>query len=467
VSGVYRLFSRYWTVPATLCVVVELVLTVGAFHLAYALRFWHEPAFFTSRLWLRAGVFALVLLACFYFNGLYDLRERRNLRHWVIAVSRTVVSASVVLWALYYATYNVLTPGRGVFLIALVLAVAMLVAWRVILAQVLLRRLFRERLIIVGDDDLSRDIARAILRQKHLGYEIVGFVSDDPSLQGVSLVNPRVIGSMADLPALNLRYGIQRIIVGQVDRRGKLDMDQLLLCKTSGVQVEEGVDCYERLTGRVFLRSCRLKSALVFSKGFVVSATILRLKRLLDVTAALVGLTAVLPLAVLAAVAVRLDSPGPIFFRQQRVGRHGRIFNLWKFRSMREDAESDGQARWATRDDPRVTRVGRVLRKTRLDEVPQLWNVLRGDMSLVGPRPERPEFVDELTRLDPMYRQRLVVRPGVTGWAQIQAPYAATVKESLEKLEYDFYYLRNLSIFLDLSILASTARTVVAARGAR
>src|SRR5436305_9009524 len=209
-----------------------------------------------------------------------------------------------------------------------------------------------------------------------------------------------------------------------------------------------------------------LKSWLIFTDGFVVSPGVLFGKRLLDLTAAGLGLLLAAPIMALVALAVRLDSPGPIFFRQERVGRGGRPFVLWKFRSMGQDAEAAG-ARWAVTDDPRVTRVGRFIRKTRLDELPQLWNVLVGDMSLVGPRPERDHFVQQLMAKNAFYEQRLVVRPGLTGWAQVKAPYASSFEESIEKLKYDLYYIKNISLFLDVSILLSTARIVLLGRGAR
>ncbi|HEV7516944.1 MAG TPA: exopolysaccharide biosynthesis polyprenyl glycosylphosphotransferase, partial [Thermoanaerobaculia bacterium] len=205
---------------------------------------------------------------------------------------------------------------------------------------------------------------------------------------------------------------------------------------------------------------------LIFSDGFVVSPGVLFGKRLLDLTAACVGLLLAAPLMALVALAVRLDSPGPVFFRQERVGRGRRPFTLWKFRSMAQDAEAGG-ARWAVVGDPRVTRVGRFIRKTRLDELPQLWNVLIGDMSLVGPRPEREHFVRQLMEKNSFYEQRLVVRPGLTGWAQVKAPYASSFEESIEKLKYDLYYIKNISLFLDVSILLSTARIVLLGRGAR
>jgi exopolysaccharide biosynthesis polyprenyl glycosylphosphotransferase len=296
---------------------------------------------------------------------------------------------------------------------------------------------------------------------------VVGFVADEPELQGKSLINPTVIGSVGQVAELALQHRVHRVVVGQQDRRGKIDLDGLLRCKTSGVPVEEGVEYYEKLTGKIMLESMNLRSQLVFSKGFVVSRGTLAAKRLADIVCAGLGCVLAAPIMLLVAILVRLDSRGPILFRQARVGRFAREFTMLKFRSMRVDAEADGSARWAQPDDPRITRLGRLLRRTRLDELPQLWSVLKGDMSLVGPRPERKPFVDQLAQVNPLYLQRLVVRPGLTGWSQIQAPYASTVEESLEKLKYDLYYVKNLSFSLDVTILASTARTVLLGRGSR
>jgi sugar transferase (PEP-CTERM system associated) len=355
--------------------------------------------------------------------------------------------------------------GRGVFALALVFGSAFVLAWRVLLGWILRSEGFAERVLIVGSDEKAIDIARETLSRKHLGYRVVGFLDDDPLLQGVSLINPRVIGTTAQACELALQHGATRVVVAALDYRGRLSMDALLKCKTNGIRVQEGSSYYEQITGKIMVEGLR-KSWLIFSDGFVVSRGTLFAKRLLDILAAGVGLVLALPFMILVALAVRLDSPGPVFFRQDRVGRGGREFTLWKFRSMRTDAEAGG-ARWAVQGDPRVTRVGRFIRKTRLDELPQLWNVLTGDMSLVGPRPERRMFVQQLKEVCPWYEQRLVVRPGLTGWAQIKAPYASSFEESIEKLKFDLYYIKNLSLFLDISILLSTARIVLLGRGAR
>ena len=230
--------------------------------------------------------------------------------------------------------------------------------------------------------------------------------------------------------------------------------------------VEAGSDFYERLTGKVSLEGLRIRSWLVFSKGYVVSRSTLLMKRILDVVVSALGLLLALPVILVTAIAIKVESKGPVLYRQERVGKGGVPFTILKFRSMRQDAEGEDGPTWATRADPRVTRIGQVLRRYRIDEIPQLWNVLIGDMSFVGPRPEREAFVAQLEQLSSLYHQRLVVRPGITGWAQINAPYAFTLEQSLEKLEYDLYYLKNLSIFLDLSIIASTLRIVLIGRGA-
>jgi len=461
-----RLFSRYWSVPAVMSLIVEGTLLYLAIPFATFLRLDVGPGTPPDRsiVLLETGAFLAVVLLSLYINGLYDFGERLSVRQLSIRLSRALFLAGVALCAIYFAVPRVLT-GRGIFLIAFVFVVLGIICWRVLLRQILKSDHFAERVLIVGSDQKAIDIARETLRRRHLGFRVVGFLDDDPALQGVSILNPRVIGTTQQARSLALQHGVTRVVVATLDFRGKVSMDSLLACKTSGIRVQEGAGYYEELTGKIMLEGLR-KSWLIFSDGFVVSRGVLFGKRLLDLTVASIGLFLAAPFMVLVALAVRFDSPGPILFRQERLGRGSKPFTLWKFRSMRTDAEKDGAA-WAVQDDPRVTSVGRFIRTTRLDELPQLWNVLVGDMSLVGPRPEREMFVKQLQEVCPWYEQRLVVRPGLTGWAQIKAPYASSFEESIEKLQFDLYYIKNLSIFLDLSILLSTARTVLLGRGAK
>jgi sugar transferase (PEP-CTERM system associated) len=461
-----RLFNRYWTLPAALSLLVEGALLLAAMPLATQLRLGAGRGMLPpgSTVLSNALTYMIIGLLCLYANGLYDFGERLPSRDLLIRLLRTFSILAVASWALYFLFPDVQT-GRGVFGLALAFGMSFVLAWRVVLRWILRSEGFAERVLVIGADQKAIDIARETLARKHLGYRVVGFLDDDPALQGVSILNPRVIGTTGQACELALQHGVTRVVVAAMDYRGRLSMDALLSCKTHGIRVQEGSSYYEQLTGKIMIEGLR-KSWLIFSEGFVVSRGALFSKRLLDILFAAVGLILALPFMLLVALAVRLDSPGPVFFRQERVGRGGRPFTLWKFRSMGTDAEAGG-ARWAVERDPRVTRVGRFIRKTRLDELPQLWNVLNGDMSLVGPRPERRMFVDQLKEQCPWYEQRLVVRPGLTGWAQVKAPYASTFEESIEKLKFDLYYIKNLSLFLDISILLSTARIVLLGRGAR
>ena len=461
-----HLFSRYWSVPAAISLWMEGILLAAAFLTATQIRLGLGPGSPPPIpiVIQETLAFMVVGLLSLYINGLYDFGERLTVRQLTVALLRAFTLGALALAAVFFVL-PAIQAGRGVFLIAFVFATVAVTAWRVILRWLLNTDRFAERVLIVGTDEKAIDIARETLSRKHLGFRVVGFLDDDPRLQGVSLLNPRVIGTTAQACDLARQHGVTRVVVAALDYRGRVSMDSLLECKTSGIRVQEGSSYYEQLTGKIMVEGLR-KSWLIFSDGFVVSRGVLFSKRLLDIAAASVGLILALPFMMLVAAAVKLDSPGPVFFSQERMGRGRRPFRVYKFRSMRTDAEKDGP-RWAQQEDPRVTRVGRFIRTTRLDELPQLWNVLIGDMSLVGPRPERELFVKQLLEVSPYYSQRLVVRPGLTGWAQIKAPYASSFEESIEKLKYDLYYIKNMSLFLDISILLSTARIVLLGRGAR
>jgi sugar transferase (PEP-CTERM system associated) len=302
-------------------------------------------------------------------------------------------------------------------------------------------------------------------RRQELGVEIVGFVDPDPARVGAPVINPGVIGTIEDIPSIVRSRGVDRVVVSLADARGKLPMDKLLEMKLDGVSFDHLASVYEELTGKIAVENLR-PSWLIFSSGFRKSRLVHSAKRALDVAAALVGLVLAAPIMAIVAIVVKLTSDGPALYRQQRVGVQGRVFNVVKFRSMRQDAEAATGAVWASKNDRRITAAGRFLRRTRLDELPQLWNVLIGDMSLVGPRPERPEFVRQLTEQIPFYGQRHVIRPGLTGWAQVRYTYGSSVEDAMEKLQYDLYYIKNLSIPLDLFVIFSTVKTVILRRGA-
>jgi sugar transferase (PEP-CTERM system associated) len=312
--------------------------------------------------------------------------------------------------------------------------------------------------------DLARELHQ---RRQELGVEIVGFVDSDPSRVGAAVINPGVVGTVEDITTLVPQLGVDRVVVSLSDARGKLPMETLLNMRLqSSVTFDHLASVYEEYTGKIALENLR-PSWLIFSSGFKKTRALMAAKRAFDISAAFVGLLIGLPIMTVVALAIRFSSPGAVLYHQQRVGMNGRLFHVHKFRTMRQDAEAKTGAVWSVANDPRVTGIGTFLRRTRLDEMPQLWNVLRGEMSFVGPRPERPEFVAQLTESIPFYGQRHVVKPGLTGWAQVRYTYGASVEDAIEKLQYDLYYIKNLSLALDFVIVVETLKIVILRRGAR
>jgi exopolysaccharide biosynthesis polyprenyl glycosylphosphotransferase len=294
------------------------------------------------------------------------------------------------------------------------------------------------------------------------GLDLVGVLIQEGELPPLGVP---VLGRYVDVGRVCAERGVDRVVVASSERRGTLPVSDLLELKLRGVEVEEGIELYERVTGKVLVRALK-PSDLVFGRGYRPRPLPLLVKRVFDVFAAAIGLAFSAPIILAAAAAIKLDSPGPVLYAQVRSGAGGRGFTLRKLRSMRTDAELLG-AVWAAENDPRVTRVGRVLRRTRIDELPQLWNVLVGEMSLVGPRPERPEFVAMLTERIPFFRHRLCMKPGVTGHAQVRCRYGASVEDAQEKLAYDLFYIRRFSLWFDISILIDTVKVVLLRIGSR
>ena len=401
-----------------------------------------------------------------YYADLYDVRVVADRRELFTRLVQALATTSFAL-ALVYFWFPALIIGRGVFLIAAVFVMPLAIGWRIAFEWLSGRVGPRERLLLVGTSPAAVSLARELYSRRHeLGVEIVGFIDPDPAKVGTPLINPGIIGTIDDIPSIVARASVDRVVVSLADARGKLPMDTLLEMKLDGVTFDHLASVYEEYTGKIAVENLR-PSWLIFSDGFRKTRFLSAAKRVLDVAGASVGLLIALPVMVLVALAVRLTSPGPALYHQQRVGQHGRVFTVHKFRSMRADAEAATGPVWASKDgDPRVTPIGGLLRRTRLDELPQLWNVLKGDMSFVGPRPERPEFVADLTEQIPFYGQRHVVRPGLTGWAQVRYTYGATTEDALQKLQYDLFYIKNLSIALDLFIIFETIKTVVLRKGA-
>ena len=414
----------------------------------------------------KALIIAGVCQTCLYYTDLYDLRQIADRRDLFLRLVHALAAASLVLAVIYF-WFPALIIGRGVFMIAAGLVAVLVTAWRVAFEWVSRNVAPRERLLLVGTSDGAVTLARELYdRRRELGVEIVGFVDPDPARIGAPVLNPGVIGTIEDIPSIVRARGVDRVVVSLADSRGKLPMDKLLEMKLDGVSFDHLAAVYETYTGKIAVENLR-PSWLIFSPGFKKSRLLSASKRLMDIVVASMGLIVALPVMALVALAIRLTSSGPVLYHQKRVGQHGRIFVLHKFRSMKVDAEATTGPVWASKaGDSRVTPIGGWLRRVRLDELPQLWNVLKGDMSFVGPRPERPEFVGELTRDIPFYGQRHLVRPGLTGWAQVRYTYGASHEDALQKLQYDLFYIKNLSIALDLFVILATVKTVLRRKGA-
>ncbi len=416
---------------------------------------------------LRAALVLAVCQTTLHYADLYDVRFVTDVRELLVRLLQAVGFTSILLAVIYFWFPNAMI-GRGVFLFAAVFIIISVVAWRLLFAWVSRRAAPRERLLLVGTGAAAVELARELYeRRQELGVEIVGFIDPDPARVGAAVINPGVVGAIDDITSLVSSMSVDRVVVSLSDARGKLPMDRLLDMRLrAGVTFDHLTDVYEQYTGKIAVENLR-PSWLIFSTGFRKTPVLLAIKRAMDIVGACLGLLLALPIMAVVALAVRLSSPGAILYEQERVGLNGRVFRIHKFRSMRADAEATTGAVWSTANDTRVTRVGRFIRLTRLDELPQLWNVLRGDMSLVGPRPERPEFVSQLTEEIPFYGQRHVVKPGLTGWAQIRYTYGASVEDTIEKLQYDLYYIKNMSVALDAVIAIETLKIIILRRGAR
>jgi sugar transferase (PEP-CTERM system associated) len=461
----WRVFVRYLAFRKFGAVIVEHLLLVACVLDAVHIR---GTAAYGENLELRGYIARAVLMALVFqiflhLRDVYDFSTTLSFGHFFARLGQALLLASGFLTLLFFAVPNLLV-GRGVFAIAIVLVSIFLTVWHTLLRLYLGIRGPRSNVLILGTGRLARELVREILQRPDLGIAVVGFVDDNPALLGTSIVNPQVLGMPHDLPRLAKEYQVHRIVVELQDRRGRLPIDELLRLKTQGTVIEEATGMYERVTGKIAIENLK-PSWLIFSSGFEVSKGTMLQKRIFSLLVSSLLLIVSSPIMLLLMILIKLDSKGPIFFRQERVGRDGEVFTLWKFRSMRQGAEEETGPVWSTPGDTRVTRLGRIMRRTRTDELPQLFNVFLGDMSLVGPRPERPHFVKELATMIPFYHLRHSVRPGVTGWAQINYEYGNSMRDAVEKLQYDLFYIKHMSWLLDSAIIFETIKTVLVKRG--
>jgi len=415
-----------------------------------------------EKITLAAGVCLLIL----YFYDLYDYVVMTNRRELLLRMVQALGIAWALLAISFYFVPDLLI-GRGVSVISVPIVLALLLGWRIFIHTLTGHPEIGEKILVVGTGKTALDTAEAVWERRDAGYRIVGFVSENGAKPREKLGRSIILGKAHELEDVIRAEKIDRVVIAVRERRGAFPTEALLKMSLAGnISIEECTSFFERITGKVHVDMLR-PSWLIFAGRKRDTPVKTMLRELVHRGLACAGFVISLPIAVLTAVLIKLDSRGPIFYRQERVGMNGKPFELLKFRSMKTDAEKDGTPIWALTNDDRVTRVGRVIRKLRIDEIPQFWNIVKGEMNFVGPRPERPHFVHQLTTEIPYYDHRHLVAPGLTGWAQIKYPYGASVEDAIQKLQYDLYYIKNQSLTLDLMIVLETVKTVLFGRGGR
>lgn len=442
----------------------DAILAILALPVAFLIRF-NEPLSLESLMGmgaLRVFIFVFILVFVSFFVEIY--KYQREVANTGIAV-RIILSIGlsfVILSTLYYSA-PISMYGRGVLVLALVAFGLLQFLFHSCYRMCGRIEGFAKRILILGTGPLACQMGN-IIPVNNRNYVLSGYVSC--SEEPAHVPSETILETGGDLYETIKREKADKIVVSLSERRGIFPLREILACKLSGIEVVDAPSFYEQMTGKLLLENIT-PSWFIFSDGFRVTTLSSIIKRIMDVFCSSIGILLTLPFFPFIIIAIKLDSPGPVFFRQVRVGEREKNFVLYKFRTMGVDAETGTGAVWAQEKDPRVTRVGSFFRKSRIDEIPQLFNVLMGDMSMVGPRPERPEFVEKLKTLIPYYSERHFVKPGATGWAQIRYSYGASVEDSLEKLRYDLYYIKNLSLNLDVMIIIETIKVVLFRRGGR
>jgi sugar transferase (PEP-CTERM system associated) len=464
-----RIFKHYWQLPLVVVAAVELLLFFAAWVAGYLLGVAGptiDLAEIARSVYWEALIYALLVTLCAAAVGLYHARQRSGVPGLLTRIVAAIVAASTAYVVIAVAVPEIEVVWRQVFLAAAISCVAS-IAVRLIFEHVVDEELFKRRVLVYGAGQRATSISQLRRRSDRRGFVAVGYVGTE-SDRIEDAVRSKVVPADTDLLDYCRRNYIDEIVVAMDDRRRSFPMYQLLECRLSGVEVTELVTFLERETGKVRLDVLN-PSWFIFSDGFRRGRLHSILERVFDICASFILLLLAIPI-MLPAVAAMMIEDGPrasIFYRQIRVGRYGKNFAVLKFRSMREDAEREGKAVWASKNDSRVTRVGAFMRKTRIDELPQIINVLRGEMSFVGPRPERPEFVQQLSERIPYYRERHTLKPGITGWAQLCYPYGSSEQDALEKLQYDLFYVKNHTLIFYLAILLQTVEVILWRKGSR
>lgn len=455
-------------------IIVDVLLVLLSLYSAAVVRLGYPKV--TSKLsetstFYTAFIFVLAILFASHLMDTYDFDRNTRKREIIINTLLGAATSFFLLSIIYYVDPNIML-GRGILVISIAIFSLLQYVWHVIFYLVGRHNpRFSRRVLVLGTGSLASQVGE-FCSAHNRNYTLAGYAlcncngASDNEKQCESIVVPPdlIVGNADDLMAATLVAQADIIVVALSERRGVFPLRDVLRCKLNGIEVMDAPSFYELIHGKLMLEQIT-PSWIIFSSGFRRPIYFSICKRYIDVVLSLGGLFLALPLFPIIALAIKLDSPGPVFFRQMRVGNKEKMFNLFKFRTMRQDAEDKSGAIWATKNDPRVTKLGSLFRKSRIDEIPQLYNVLKGDMSFVGPRPERPEFVEKLKQVIPYYSKRHFIKPGLTGWAQVRYPYGSTIEDAIEKLRYDLFYIKNISPFLDTLIFFETIKVVLFGRG--
>jgi sugar transferase (PEP-CTERM system associated) len=464
-----KAFKQYYPTHNIFFVIGESVIIYGSVLLVSCMFIKLGSTSFNQWLLLKIFFITFVCQAFLYYHDLYELTFTESFFELGIRLLQAIGASAIFLAGIYFVFPEIII-GHYIFIISVGFMIVLIVSWRFCYKIALNCNLFNQKIIVVGSGELAKVIINEINQKKDCGYTVSVIIPE--CSENINFPNKKDAAStiykkdFEDLCVLSEQLGITKVVIALTEKRGLLPIRELLKCRVSGIEIIDGVSFYEKLKGKLMVEQIN-PAWLIFSEGFQKSQAMRFLKRTADINLSIILTILLLPIFVITAILIKIDSKGPIIFSQERIGKNRNQYLVYKFRSMLSDAEKQTGPVWTQDNDARITRVGRVIRKLRIDEIPQLWNVLKGDMSFVGPRPEREFFVKKLEDLIPYYGERFTVKPGITGWAQVSYGYGASVEDAVEKLCYDLFYIKNMSIFMDLLIILRTIKIVLFAKGAR
>jgi sugar transferase (PEP-CTERM system associated) len=464
-----RIFNRYFSVYDLILIIGDVIVAFLASVTVRASLFFFDIS--QGPEWIfwsfQAAAVTVIIVVSFYYSDLYAIDQTLSNRELLLRLMSAIGCACILIAAI---SYPIPQFGKTLYAGQMAVMVLSLCAWRVGFMRVIERAQIHARVLVIGVQAIGKLVAEELLKQKKLGMEVVAFVGEAAGQVNLSYGNPIRVSLPVYPPSLLMKLfeqgSVNRILLAGVEGYSETLGNELVTLRARGIAIEDCHSFYERLVSKIAIADLS-PEWIVRCKGFRRDRLIIFTKRVLDLVVSAIGLLVSAPICMLTAMAIKLDSAGPILYRQERLGQNEEPFTIYKFRSMLEGAEADAGPVWAVEDDPRITRVGNIIRKLRIDEIPQMINVLKGQMSLVGPRPERPFFVQTLSKKIPYYSLRHSIKPGITGWAQICYSYGDSEEDAIEKLQYDLYYIKNMSVLFDLQIIFESLKVILLGRGAR